>query len=115
MTSKDLQTLLGQYEAAAVRQGSEKTAPAANAAAEELSTIYRELRSRGREAVESLLPLLKHPNASVRCWAAAHTLEFAPEEATAALEALATGAPGAMRATASMTLREWRAGRLRFP
>lgn len=83
MTSKDIQALVAQYEAAAVRHGSEKTAPAANAAAEELSTIYRELRSYKQKGVlESLLPLLKHPNSSVRCWAAAHTLEVAPRRSS---------------------------------
>jgi Domain of unknown function (DUF2019) len=52
----------------------------ANARADEIASIYRELRNRGREAQLSLLPLLEHPDIDVRGWAAAHALEFSPAD-----------------------------------
>lgn len=115
MTSVTIDSLVTGYQDAARRHGRAKTARAANKAAEELATVYRELRQRGSDALERLLPLLHDEDASVRCWAAAHALEFAPEQAAVVLEDLASGPTGAIRVSASMTLREWRAGRLRFP
>lgn len=113
MTSPSTDSMVAEYRDAAVRHGSAKTARAANAAAEKIAALYREFRQQGEQA--ALLPLLTDPRSSVRSWAAAHALEFAPEQAVPVLEALASGPPGAQRANASMTLREWRAGRLKFP
>ena len=49
-------------------------------------------------------------------WAAAHTLDYVPERASNVLEAMAVEGPTpAIRIAAEMTLRMWRAGRLRFP
>jgi hypothetical protein len=47
--------------------------------------------------------------------AAAYGLEFAPQAAEPVLEALSRGPFGPTRATASITLDEWRKGRLKFP
>lgn len=79
-----------------------------------LAAVYRELRSRGTAAQRSLLGLLNHPNAGVRCWAAAHALEFAPDEGEPVLEAL-TKTPGIFALDAEMALQEWRKGALKFP
>jgi hypothetical protein len=57
----------------------------------ELAGIYRELREHGSAALEQMLPLLQDQDASVRGWAAAHALQFAPQQATAVLEELAAG------------------------
>jgi HEAT repeat protein len=113
MSEESTESLLHQYEQAAVRHGNASTARAANIAGQKLASIYRELRERDARAM--LLPLLNSPEASVRCWAAAHALEFDSDEAVAVLESLANGPPGPARANASMTLREWKAGRLTFP
>jgi hypothetical protein len=115
MTSADLAPLIERYRNAARRHRLAKTARAANKAAVELAGIYRELREHGSAALEQILPLLQDHDASVRGWAAAHALQFAPQQATAVLEELAAGPFGPLRASASMTLREWRAGRLQFP
>lgn len=104
--------ILEEYRQAAMRQSSAKTASEANSEAEKLLSIYRELRNQGEEGIRALLSLLESPSESVRCWAATHLLPFASERAVMVLEALAAGTPGAARANASMTLREWRAGRL---
>jgi hypothetical protein len=83
-----------------------------NAEADLIAAVYRELRRRGGEP--ALLPLLSSPDEGVRCWAAAHAMEFAPEEGEPVLLALAESS-GLLAFNAEMTLREWRAGRLRFP
>ena len=79
-----------------------------------IAAVYRELRTRGRDAQFALLPLLTHCNASVRCWAAAHALEFAPVKGEAALNELSMQG-GLIGFSAEMTLEEWRNGALRFP
>jgi hypothetical protein len=113
MSAASTESLIAEYRQYAARHGSAKTSRIANAAAEKLAAIYRELRERGERP--SLMPLLGDTDLSVRSWAAAHALEFSPDEGVAVLEALAAAAPGPLRANASMTLREWRAGRLTFP
>ena len=46
----------------------------ANAHAEVLAGVYRELRSRGAESQRDILQLLDDDDESVRSWAGAHTL-----------------------------------------
>ena len=77
--------------------------------------MYRELRRRGAKAQRQLAPLLAHRDAYVRAWAAAHALEFAPKAGEEALRDLADKDPGLAGLDAKITLREWLAGRLRFP
>lgn len=79
-----------------------------------LATVYRELRSRGRESQLALLPLLRHQDTYVRGWAASHALEFAPAEAEAALKELSAQG-GLAGFGAEITLEEWRKGALEFP
>ena len=110
-----MDSLVARYREAAIRHRLANTSREANKAAAEIAGIYRELRQRGSTALERLLPLLQDQDASVRGWAAAHALQFAPQQAIAVLEELAAGPFGPLRASASMTLREWRAGRLQFP
>jgi hypothetical protein len=50
----------------------------ANDAHDRLAAVYRELRDEGQR--ERLLPLLNHADVAVRAWAAAHALEFAPDQ-----------------------------------
>lgn len=83
-----------------------------NRAADRVAAVYRELRDRDQR--EALLPLLGSDNPGVRGWAAAHALEFAPEKAISVLEA-SFADPFPHGFNAEMTLKEWRAGRLRFP
>jgi Domain of unknown function (DUF2019) len=94
----------------AIRQGDSRTA---NRDADVVASVYRELRERQRESV--LLILLEDPDPSVRGWAGAHALEFAPTEGEPVMEALVTEGEGIEGFNAEITLEEWRAGRLRFP
>lgn len=86
----------------------------ARRAAELVGAIYSELRQRGAAALASLLPLLGDSEPAVQLWSASHALEFAPVAGETALEALAS-AGHLLGFTATTTLKEWRAGRLRFP
>jgi hypothetical protein len=60
--------------------------------------------------------LMHDPNPYVASTAAAHSLLWDPEAATAVLEALeaAEDVPGQVQISAKYTLKEWRAGRLSF-
>jgi hypothetical protein len=113
-TTKDLVSL---YERAATEHGHgmmQGTPKETNRAADTIAAIYRELRDRGDQSRQAILPLLLSDNQSVRGWAGAHALEFSPEQGRAILEALAKD-KGLVAFSAKMTLRVWAEGRLRFP
>jgi len=80
---------------------------AANAAHETLSFIWEQLRALGPEAIRDLLPLLVDPHEWVRCWAAAHLLQFSPADAEPVLETLAA-AKGLAAMDARIILANWR-------
>jgi hypothetical protein len=105
--------LVARYAEAARRHGeaTDEAGPPANPEADEISSIYRELRRRHKEPV--LLALLDSEDAGVRAWAGAHALEFAPDQAEPVLSQLAEE-DGLVAFGAKITLLEWRAGRLQF-
>lgn len=118
MSALDTEALVQKYalHAASHRRATEDgDHRSANREHDRLAAVYREIRGRGTVAQEALLPLLTHSDASVRVWAAAHSLEFRPGVAEATLIELAESAGGLARVSAESTLREWRAGRLVFP
>jgi hypothetical protein len=112
------ESLLQEYVREAARHG-EATEGAdkrsANAAADAVAAIYRELRRRGPEAQSTLLVLLDHPDPGVRSWAGAHALEFAPDEGLPVLEQLARENKGLIGFGAETTIEVWRSGELVFP
>lgn len=123
LKKESVESLVARYAAAAAVHGQTTGTEdyrTGNRAADSIIAICRELRRRGPDAQRQLLPLLTHPDPGVRCWAGAHALEFAPAEGERALLQL-TALPNTtdfnrLRAfAAEMALREWRAGRLRFP
>ena len=61
-----------------------------------------------------MLPLLKSSEKGIRIWAAAHALEFAPEQGLQVLEDLSREPPS-IGFDAAMALKVWREGKLRFP
>jgi hypothetical protein len=75
---------------------------------------WRELRARGEAGRAALVQLMGSGNPHVRAWAASHVLEFDPRAAEAELERLASGPPSIVRLDAEMTLKEWKAGHLKF-
>lgn len=109
------QELIDSYVLAASLHGSATEAgdsDTANRQYDVVAAVYDELRRRAAE--KALLPLLSHDNPNVRKWAGAHALEFAPTDGELALRTVAAGS-GIAAFNAQMTLREWHAGRLRFP
>jgi hypothetical protein len=120
---ESVESLVARYAAAAAAHGQTTGTEdyrTGNRAADSIIAICRELRRRGPDAQNQLLPLLTHPDPAVRGWAGAHALEFAPVEGERALQLLTTlpsdTLPNRLHAFgAEMVLREWRAGRLRFP
>lgn len=116
-SSVDLEQLIARYaeSAAAHRAASESgDYKLANKQYAIIARTHKELLQRGNHGRARLLELLTHESAGVRGWAAAHALEFAPAEAEPVLIEL-SNAVGTQGMSARMTLREWRAGRLRFP
>ena len=114
-TSAGVEALAAEFVDQAKSHASARLAADANRAAKRLASIYRELRGAGSSGQSKLQELCEHDDESVRLWAATYTLQLAPAVAQPALEALAAGAFGPTRAAAASSLREWRAGRLRFP
>ena len=95
----------------ASREGEHRVA---NAQYKRIVAVWKELRSRGEAGRAALVRLMGSSNPHVRAWAASHVLEFDPRSAEAELERLANGPPSIVRLDAEMTLKEWRAGNLRF-
>lgn len=113
----DIAQLVSAYREAATQHGdaiARGDHKVANKAADRIASIYAELRQRGPEAQYQLIPLLVDPTPQVRGWAAAHALEFAPVKGEAVLTELVSQ-KSLLGLSAETTLREWRAGRLRFP
>jgi hypothetical protein len=109
--------LSSMYEEAATTQWQElqaANAKAANAQYKRVVSIWKELRSRGKEGQAALSMLMASSNPHVRVWAASHVLEFDPGPAEAELARLADGPPSIVRLDAEMTLKQWRAGKLKF-
>jgi hypothetical protein len=116
ISTASLTELIEAYRAAAARHGDATESSdhrTANAAGEQIGKTYSEIRRRGIEAQRLLLPLLSDGSPGVRMWAAAHALEFSPNQGEPVLEQL-VGVGRFLGLSAEMTLREWRAGRLRF-
>lgn len=80
----------------------------------ELQIVLREIIERGDAGYEALAQLLEHSNLSVRLWAATALLGKFPDRATGTLEELAQHQTH-IGFNAEMTLKEWRAGRLKLP
>jgi hypothetical protein len=87
----------------------------ANRAHERLSSVVRELRSREPDGLFALTRLFADERIEVRGWAAAHGLEFAPEQASKVLEDVASGPSSLAEFSAKMVLLQWRQGTLRTP
>jgi hypothetical protein len=107
--------LLKQFIELAQAHGSAAEAAVANKAARALLRVAAKLRARGTDDRRQLLSLLGHEEEHVRLWAATHSLDIDSDQAVRVLESLATGRPGPARASANITLQQWRAGTLILP
>lgn len=107
------ETLLERYERLALAwDDAQSNAKRANKLFVEIHRIAVILRQsdEGRAGIETLL---RHSNRGVRVKSAGDALEWDSTEAVRALDNLASSS-GSHSFTASVTLREYRAGRLRF-
>ena len=108
--------LVSAYRDAAAEHGRRSAGTdyvGANEQARIVRELYSELRLRGIAAQTALLELLGDDDLHVQQWVAAHALDFAAEEGVSTLERLAK-LDGAVGLNATMTLREWRSGRLQL-
>lgn len=115
LTTLAIDSLIDQYKNAAFLHGLYYDSNKINEQHAKICAIYQELRRRGGNQQHQLLALLDDPMASVRCWAAAHALEFSPERGAPVLEELAKSEKSLAGFNAEMTLKEWRKGTLKFP
>ncbi len=76
-----------------------------------LIAVYSELKN--NDSVKDLRVLIKDPNSSVRTWSAMHLLPFFEDESINVLDEVSKE-KSLVGFSASMTLKEWRAGKLKF-
>ena len=112
--SLDTNHLISKYKEAALAHGTASYSGdyrIANREYENLIAIIREIIGRGHSAEDAFLALLSDENAFVKIWAATHALAFAPTQGEKALSE-ASQLPGLAGSTATLTLQEYREGRL---
>jgi hypothetical protein len=110
----NVEALLGQYAELAILHGqalSEADHKSANRLHSRITRIYNTLQALGDEARNELLALLEHPEMSVRSWAAAHALDFAPERGEPVLAQIAAEGPMPFSLSAETVLDAWRASK----
>jgi len=113
MTNLPVDDLINRYvESVEDWDASLGDARRANRIFDQMHQLSTQLRASadGRAAIETLL---SHPSRAVRLDVAAVALEWAPEKAASVLEALVSPR-GTHSLTAQTTLREFRAGRMKF-
>lgn len=116
VSSLSTEQLLDTYRAAADLHGRSTisgNSRSANRAARRLAECNEEVQCRGAEAQEEFLRMLRDQSGDVPLWSAAHCLAFRPDLGEEVLEALILSG-GHVGLSAQMTLREWRAGRLKL-
>ena len=77
-----------------------------------IHAVYLKLKAEHR--LDELLELLDDKNLYVKLWAAGYLLEADPARAEKALEEVGAARGNMAGFNASMTLKEWRAGRLKL-
>jgi hypothetical protein len=114
--------LLAQHRETLVRWGEESerlgerdNARRANKLFDRAHAQFKVLRD-SQEGRDGITALMSDPNPYVASSAAAHSLLWEPDRASAALEALESSAdaPWQVQISAKYTLKEWRAGKLSF-
>jgi hypothetical protein len=108
----EIADLAQRYRLCAVRTADISDPKKANRHQAEMHGCYEVLRETeaGREAI---IALMNDSEPSVRCWAAAHSLQWKPDLARRVLEAL-RDSKGPYSVTAEMTLKEYEKGQLTF-
>lgn len=91
----------------------EGDAPVTNRAYKKIITALREIRKAPDKGEAFLVSQLGSENPSIVTWSALHLLPYRHGEAVLALQKVAETAPPLIAFGAEMTLKEWRAGRLK--
>jgi hypothetical protein len=112
MKTASSEELVHSFEKAAITHKELRSAKEANRAFDEAVAIARELKRRDKQGLELLLALFQSPTPAIRMTAAGLLLPTAPDKAEPVLQQL-TKEPRNIGLSAKMTLREWRAGRLK--
>jgi len=111
MNKNELNSIFEKYREGALGT-SDSDPKKANKWHTEMHKAYKLLR-KTPEGRELILSLLNADSPHIRCWAAAHSLEWKPELAKRTLE-LIRDSEGTCSFDAEMTLREYAKGRLTF-
>jgi hypothetical protein len=112
LNSASDEELINRFEKAAIIHRELRSARKANRAFDEGVAVASELKRRGDAALAFLIGLFDSPHPAVRSMAAGLLLPMIPEKAEPVLEEL-TNQSRSLGFSAKMTLREWRAGRLK--
>jgi hypothetical protein len=108
----DIISLIERYRVGAIATGNVSDPKKANKGAAQLHACYKVLKE-SKEGRESLIALMSDAEPSVRCWSAAHCLQWSPDLARRVLETL-RDLKGHFSFDAEMTLKEYENGRLTF-
>ena len=105
--------LLVQYRKAADRTDDLSDTANQNQAADQIHECYKRLRETD-DGKAGIISLMSDPSAHVRAWAAAHSLQWVPDQARGVLESLCEDNVFPYSFDAKMTLEEFENGRLMF-
>ncbi|RZL16784.1 MAG: hypothetical protein EOO62_00190 [Hymenobacter sp.] len=112
----DLEKQIAHYRQAALLHGratSTGAYQAGNQQYDQLAKVYAALKNQGTAAIALLGSLVQDEDDSVACWSATHLLPYQELQAVATLTRIAATS-GILGLTASITLQEWQAGRLKL-
>ena len=110
--TNDIANKVEHYRQSAIGTAGISNPKKANKHAAALHACYKVLRETA-EGRDSIIALMGDEESSVRCWAAAHSLQWKPDSARRVLEAL-RDSKGPYSITAETTLEEYDKGRLTF-
>jgi hypothetical protein len=120
--TESIPDLLAEHRDTVVRWGEESERVSERGAVRRANELFDRTHAQFKvlreteEGRAGITALMRDPNPYVASTAAAHSLLWEPEMATAVLEALeaSENVPGQVQMSAKYTLKEWRAGRLSF-
>ncbi len=114
---KTLSDYIRIYEECAIKhgEGTEKgDYKLANKNHDRLMKAFEKILDYGTIGRDAILKLLQHQDASVRCWAATHSLNYDEPQAIKTLEEITRG-KGLICSDAKIVIEEWRKGNLKLP
>jgi hypothetical protein len=113
----DVRDLLARYVEAASLHGEatlEGDSQTANKQFDILYNVFMDIKSLGKQGRDGLLTLFEHPNPSVRCWAATHSLIYKERLAKRVLKKIQNSEANIIGFNAEMVLQEWQRGNLNY-